>query len=109
MDQNKNEAENLNDQENREENDDLIISIQEMIEDARARRHHKVSEFSCEQCGYKSTSKTLMNNHTGTNHNQKENKIATVNTDTNSFNTRKRFSCDNCGFKTTNENVLKMY
>ena len=31
-----------------------------------------------------------MNNHTGTNHNQKENKIATVNTDTNSLNTRKR-------------------
>ena len=49
MDQNKNEAENLNDQKNREENDDLIISIQEMIEDARARRHHKVSKFSCEQ------------------------------------------------------------
>ena len=44
-----------------------------------------------------------MNNHTGTNHNQKENKIATVNTDINSFNTRKRFSCDNCGFKTKNK------
>ena len=50
-----------------------------------------------------------MNNHTTTNHNEEENKIATVNTDTHSFNTRKRFSCDNCEFKTTNENLLKMH
>ena len=44
-----------------ENTNDLIISTQEMIEDARERRQHKVGEFFCDQCGYKSTSKTLLN------------------------------------------------
>ena len=83
-----------------------------MIEDARARRQHKVSEFSCKQCDYKSTSKTFMNKHITTNHNEEETeieKIDTVISNSNSFNIRKCFSCDNCEYKTTNENVLKMH
>ena len=100
--QNENENTNkiVNEIQNTEENDDPLISTQEMIADARARRECTVKEFYCEQCEFKSSSKTLLNKHATINHKDKA---------INSLKMRKRFSCDNCEYKTTNENSLKAH
>ena len=73
---------------------DAIISTQEMIEDARARRQFNTQEFQCEKCDYKSGSKTLLKKH---------------NTESHETTMRKRFSCESCPFKTTNESSLKIH
>ena len=51
-----------------DDNDDAIISTQEMILDARARREFNIQEFKCQKCDYKSGSKTLMTKHNKMNH-----------------------------------------
>ena len=110
---NKNDNGIMLDQENTAENDDQIFSTQNMIEDARARRQYGVKEFNCEQCEFKSSSKTLMHNHIRNSH-ESENKCdndeeKVENTNQNKLNIRKRFSCETCAFKTTNENLLKRH
>ena len=86
-----------------------ILSTQEIIENARARRQQKSNQFSCEQCGYKSTSKTLFNNHIKTYHKENGEDIDTKTTQPNLLSIRKRFTCENCEFKSTNENLLEMH
>ena len=45
------------------EEDDNSLSSQEMINDARERRLHKEKVIQCDQCDYKSASKTLVMRH----------------------------------------------
>ena len=56
------------------ENDQDIITSQNMIEDARARRSNKNKSFNCGQCDYKTKSKTLLKKHQVTVHEQNESK-----------------------------------
>ena len=75
------------------------------------------NEFHCEKCEYKSSSKTLLNNHKTYQHkNEKEishieDKTSTRDQIENETETkiRKRFTCEVCTFKSTNENSLKMH
>ena len=52
-----------------EENEDLL-STQEMISDSRARRQQNIKLFNCEKCEYKSGSETLMKRHNEVTHDQ---------------------------------------
>ena len=56
-----------------EENNEPIISTQEMIQDARARRECNVKEFHCKKCDYKSSSTTLLDNHVKISHDNQRN------------------------------------
>ena len=75
---NENSIENTTEKENEEninqtkENEDPILSTQEMISDARARRIQKNSIFKCDMCDFKSTSKTLLKNHKTAIHEEKQ-------------------------------------
>ena len=50
---------NLNDTTNNQ-NEEETISSQEMVEDARARRHNKNAKFSCDNCEYSTRSVSLL-------------------------------------------------
>ena len=76
--------------------------------DARARRNCRVKEFQCENCNFKSSSKTLVNRHTKANHNDDQAKNTIIENET-ATKIRKRFSCEICTFKTTNTNSLKVH
>ena len=76
--------------------------------DARARRNCRVKEFQCENCNFKSSSKTLVNRHTKANHNDDQPKNINIENET-ATKIRKRFSCEICTFKTTNTNSLKVH
>ena len=68
-----------------------MISTQEMIQDSRERRKHNVNQFSCEQCDFKSASKTLLNRHNNSAH-----KEFTV-------------SCEQCNFKSSSKAHLNRH
>merc|ERR1712096_97748 len=97
---NKNATE-VDSQEDTEDNNE-VYSTQEMIFDARARRTTKTNTFHCENCEFKSSSKTLLNKHIESIHNEEK----PVNS-SNRKEMRKRFICDKCNYKTTNEKTLK--
>ena len=100
----------LNSHENIDETTESIISTQEMIQDARARRDNKVKEFQCDKCKYKSSSKTLIKNHYSVSHNEDQTKNQNINIEKETATKmRKRFSCEVCTFKTTNTNYLKVH
>ena len=63
---NQKETENKENDEKRKNesiDDENIISTQNMISDARARRNQGEKTFQCEKCEYKSGSKTLLKRH----------------------------------------------
>ena len=85
------------------ENEDTILNTQEFIEDARARRNLRLrneseNDIACDQCDYKTTSKTLLNRHI-------ENIHAEVKKQE-TLEIRQRFNCDKCDFKTTSKTAL---
>ena len=59
-----------------------------MIEDSRERRLSKLSEFACDQCGYKTPLKTLLKRH-----------IASVHEST----------CEQCDYRSSSKSVLKRH
>ena len=62
-----------------------------MIEDSRERRKEKVTEFLCDQCDYKSPSKTLLKRHVQTTHEAM------------------KFNCDQCDYNTTTKHNLILH
>ena len=78
--------------------EEISISTQEMIQDARERREKKMTVFKCEQCDYSSSSKTLLKRHMSHNHNHNYTLIETT-----AVNIRKRFNCEKCNFTSTKE------
>ena len=74
----------------------------------RARWENRVNEFQCDECEYKSGSKTLLHRHMQSTHARRNNSEEIIET-TASLKIRKRFSCDICHFKATNENNLKIH
>ena len=85
-----------------ENNNDEVISTQEMIHDARERRKNGTTSFSCEQCNFMSSSKTLFQRHKNQNHKDKP-------IETQASKMRKRFTCDECGFNAAMENILRKH
>ena len=71
---------------------DTNISTQEMIQDSRARREQKIIQFTCEQCGFRSGSETLLKRHKDLNHNE-------INATTRKTYTSKRLKCEYCDKK----------
>ena len=71
-----------------------------MIHDARERRKNGTTSFSCEQCIFMSSSKTLLQRHKIHNHKPKEAIASKL---------RKRFTCDECGFNAAMENILRKH
>ena len=59
-----------------------------MIEDSRERRLSKLSEFPCDQCGYKTPSKTLLKRYTESVH---------------------KVSCEQCNYKSLSKSVLQRH
>ena len=68
---NENENENMNDSIGNEIfTEDNSLSTQNMINDARERRLHKEKLFQCDNCDYKSGSRTLLEIHKQTLHDE---------------------------------------
>ena len=86
-------AEIIGENQNHSDSNDEDISTQEMINEARARRHCSTKEFTCENCSYKSGSETLVKRHSEKEHieNKITPKIKTY--------TSKRLKCDHCSKK----------
>ena len=78
------------------------LGTQELIEDARERRKLKINgkneSLKCDQCNFKTGSKTMLNRHMNSSH-----------VDQQTQEMRVRFSCDVCGYKTTSQVVLKTH
>ena len=83
-------------------NESEILNTQEMINDARERRslaiNGKSKIMDCDQCEFETTSKTLLNKHLETTH---QNQQAEQGQEM-----RKRHQCDKCGYRTTSKDVL---
>ena len=88
-------------------NEESTISSQDMIADARARRSNNQKDFNCEQCEYKTKSKTLLHRHVESDHKNKEDKISSKMITERII--RKRNKCDECEYKFTSENNLKKH
>ena len=91
--------------ESEELNEEEIQNTQQFIDDARQRRNLKKNGKNemtkCEQCEYKTGSKTLLNKHIERSHNDLKEQP--------SQEMRKRQKCDQCDFKTTSTNSLKSH
>ena len=67
---------------------EIILSTQEMINDARIRRHNKVKISQCNLCDFQSGSETLMTKHK------------------NSVHKEVRYPCDQCDYAATAQDSL---
>ena len=74
--------------ENENKNETCIISTQEMIDDARARRNLQTSNMKCDQCNFKTGSKTLLQRHSKESHEKEKSKKSKP--------VSKRISCKTC-------------
>ena len=90
---NESEEQNTKSKKNETETDDNddILSTQNMIDDARARRHQKVKEFNCEMCEFRSGSEILRNRHKKAAHEEIS------------------YECNMCDHKTVSKTNLKMH
>ena len=68
--------------------DELIISTQNMISDARARREQRKNTFQCDICDYNSASEILLSRHKRSTHPELQ------------------YMCDQCDYKDTKEDSL---
>ena len=99
------DIENINNESNNEE--ELNLNTQELIEDARERK--KVSIYTinqniriaCEQCEFTTASKTLLNRHMRSQHQQHQEEVGKE--------MRVRLTCEKCNYKTTSKTVLKQH
>ena len=75
------------------QDNDIVLSTQEMINDARVRRIIRKNEFTCEKCEFKSASEALLRRHDKSHH--KETKA----TSSKKVYTSKRLKCNMCAKK----------
>ena len=92
------------------------LSSQEMINDARERRHQNVKTIQCEQCDFKSASKTLLMRHQHSVHEgnsytceQCEYKATTKENLEKHIRIHQRYQCEQCDYKDETEGGSKIY
>ena len=83
--------------------DEISISTQEIILDARARRQNKTNKFNCDKCEFESGSITLMQKHEDTNHKIKKSELTKK-----SYKT-KRLTCKYCENKFNKNETLQKH
>ena len=84
--------------------EDLPLNTQELIEDARERKKLNINQnirIVCDQCDFTTASKTLLNRHMRSQHQQHQEEVGKE--------MRVRLTCEKCNYKTTSKTVLKQH
>lgn len=83
-----------------------LIAIQDMIEDARIRRKMKTNKFTCDMCDFSSGSTKQIENHKKRTHINEN--VDTVKTNSEKL-MRKCKKCDKCDYKSTSKDSLNRH
>ena len=98
---------------------EIILSTQEMINDARIRRHNKVKISQCNLCDFQSGSETLMTKHKNSVHKEVRypcdqcNYVATtkgsLSEHTQSYHETPKFNCNQCDYMASTKTNLNKH